>query len=55
MASLNVATSVKEMFKLYTINPWIVSQETTEANFQSKLLAILNKYLETATRDVLLS
>ncbi|CAD8209158.1 unnamed protein product [Paramecium octaurelia] len=54
MASLNVATSVKEMFKLYTINPWLVSQETSEDNFQSKLLAILNKYLEPATRDVLL-
>lgn len=24
MASLVVATSVKDMFKLYTINPWLV-------------------------------
>ncbi|CAD8201288.1 unnamed protein product [Paramecium pentaurelia] len=55
MASLDITTSVKHMFKLYTINPWLVSKETTEVNFQTKLIAILDKYLETATRNELLT
>lgn len=33
MSALVINTDVKNMFKLYTINPWKVSLETTEANF----------------------
>ncbi|CAD8119884.1 unnamed protein product [Paramecium sonneborni] len=55
ITSLNVALSVKEMFKLYTINPWHVSIETDVVQFQAKLLAILNKYLDSPTRTVLLT
>ena len=50
MGSLVVTTSVKDMFKLYTINPWHLSKEPVLADFQTKLIAILDKYLEPVTR-----
>ncbi|CAD8105409.1 unnamed protein product [Paramecium primaurelia] len=55
MASLDISQSVKDMFRLYTINPWLAAQETVESVFQDKLIAILDKYLEPNTRDVLIS
>ncbi|CAK92323.1 unnamed protein product (macronuclear) [Paramecium tetraurelia] len=52
---LDITISVKEMFKLYTINPWLAYKELSESQFESKLKAILEKYLEQSTRDVLLT
>lgn len=35
MTALDVSIDVKTMFKLYTINPWIVANAGTDPNFIS--------------------
>lgn len=54
MASLDITISVKSMFSLYTINPWLLSKETDEDYFRDSLIAILDKYLEPTTREFLI-
>ncbi|CAD8182653.1 unnamed protein product [Paramecium octaurelia] len=55
MSTLDISVSVKEMFKLYTVNPWLAYKEASELQFQDRLNAILDKYIEPTTRDVLLT
>jgi hypothetical protein len=35
IATLNTASSVKDMFKLYTINPWLAANAPDETAFSS--------------------
>ena len=51
IATLDTSLSVKNMFKLYTINAWLAAKQTTEALFTSTLGAILDKYADSVTSN----